>query len=286
MKAALLLNHIQAVQPQLSPAEQRVAQIVLERPGFAVHSTLAQLAEAAEVSEPTVMRFCRTAGQESFRTFKVALAQALAAGVPFSAEDVKAEEAPADIATKVIGATIGTLTQVQTQLDPQALEAATGAILRARRLEFYGLAASGIVALDAHHKFFRLKAQCAAYTDSHMQVMSASTMEPDDVVVAISHTGRTRELIESAHTALEAGAQVIAVTRSGTPLAHLASILLPVNLPEDTDLYTPMTSRIAHLVLLDALAVSVAAHSSDDLEQRLSRIKASLRIKRQEEETP
>ena len=142
------------------------------------------------------------------------------------------------------------------------------------------MGASGAVAIDAHHKFFRLGVPCVAYADSHMQYMSAATLAPGDVVVAISHTGRTRELLQSVELARASGASIVAITAKGSPLEEFADLLLAVDVREDTDLYTPMTSRIAHLVVIDVLALGVALAGDTRSVERLRRMKDQLRHKR------
>jgi RpiR family carbohydrate utilization transcriptional regulator len=121
---------------------------------------------------------------------------------------------------------------------------------------------------------------CVAYSDSHMQYMSAATLQPGDAVVAISHTGRTRELLQSVDAARQSGATLIAITAPGSPLAQRADVLIPIDVPEDTDLYTPMTSRIAHLLVIDVLALGVALRGDDRTAERLRRMKDLLRAKR------
>jgi RpiR family transcriptional regulator, carbohydrate utilization regulator len=251
-----------------------------------VGSTLAQVARAAEVSEPTVVRFCRSLGLRGFQEFKLRLAQSLVATGVFADVAVRPGERAAAYAPKIVDATIDMLAHVRRALDTEAIEVATALLGAAHKIEFYGVGASGAVAIDAQHKFFRLMAPCVAYTDSHMQFMSAATLSPDDVVVAISHTGRTIELLESVGMARRSGAAVIAITAPRTPLAQSSSLTLAIDVPEDTDAYTPLRSRLAHLVVLDVLAVGVALHGGEATETRLQHMKAMLRSKREPQRPP
>ena len=157
----------------------------------------------------------------------------------------------------------------------------------ANRVEFYGFGASGAVAADAQHKFFRLQISTAAYTDPHMQNMSAATLKQGDVVVAISQTGRTRALVDSVRRARAVGATVIGLCPSHSPLADEVSMPLYIDVHEDTEIYTPMSSRIAHLVLIDVLAVGVAKTRGPKLAEQLKAVKKSLnplRFPEQEDE--
>ena len=153
------------------------------------------------------------------------------------------------------------LLQVRDKLDTAKLQEAIRLLTQANRVEFYGFGASGAVAVDAQHKFFRLQMSTTAYSDPHMQNMSAVTLTPGDVVVAISQTGRTKSLMQSVQLAKEVGASVIGLCPSGSPLAEMVTLPLFMDVPEDTEIYTPMSSRIAHLVAIDVLAVEIGRAS-------------------------
>ncbi len=146
------------------------------------------------------------------------------------------------------------------------MQTAVETLALADRIEFYGLGGSGIVAQDAQHKFFRLGVPVVAYSDPSVHSVSASLLKPGCVVVAISQGGKTQDIIASVELALAAGANVIAITAAESPLALLATICLPMNLLEDEDLYAPIKSRMAHLAIIDVLAVGVALSRGVDLQ--------------------
>src|SRR5690606_42011654 len=137
-------------------------------------------------------------------------------------------------------------TAVRESRAADAMEQAIRAMAEARRVAFYGCGASGAVASDAQPKFCRLQVSTAAYSDPHMQAMSAVTLGPYDVAVAISQTGRTKDLLHSASLVVETGATLLSLCPSNTPLAELGRIHIPIDVTEDTDIYTPLSSRIAH----------------------------------------
>jgi RpiR family carbohydrate utilization transcriptional regulator len=165
----------------------------------------------------------------------------------------------------------------------RAIQALAQAGRSGRRIEFYGVGNSAIVARDAHQKFFRLGVRAAAISDGHVQVMSASMLEPGDCAVIISNSGRSRDLLDVAELARRKGATVIAITASGSPLAHEAQhgphhILLAADHPEDADLYSPMVSRLLHLLMIDILTTGVALRlGSAQLRPLLQEIKKNLR---------
>ena len=280
---ARLLDRIEGLLDQMRPSEQTVGRFILRHPNLVISLSFPQIAARTGLSQPTVARFCRAAGFSGYRDFKLRLAQSLANGVPFVHNDVGLHDSMADVAAKVFDRGIAALVTVRNHLDPDALERATQLLANARRIEFYGLGNSGIVAMDAQHKFFRLGVPAVAYSDPHVHAMSASLLGKGDVVVAISGTGRTRELIRSVEIARDAGAAVIAITASASPLARLADIALYADVPEDLDVYAPMTSRMVHLVMIDALSVGVAIARGPELAKRLRRAKEVIADRRVEE---
>lgn len=275
-----LLTRIAATLPELRKSERSVAEQVLADPASVLHRSIAEMALQVGVSQPTVARFAAALGFSGFREFKLRLAQSLAAGVPYVHHDVAPDDGVDRVATKVFDRAIGALIEVRNHLDAAAIERAVRLLAGARRIECFGLGNSGIVALDAQHKLVRFGTPCSAYADPHSMGMAAAVLGPGDVVLAVSASGRTTDLIGSVEIALESGADVIAITKSGTPLAELASITLLADAFEDTEIYTPMTTRLAHLVVIDMLCVGMALKLGPDLITRLEKVKQTLRSKR------
>ncbi|MCL6414331.1 transcriptional regulator HexR [Aestuariirhabdus sp. Z084] len=275
--ATKLITDIELRLGTLRKSEVKVAEYVLQQPGAIIHQSIAELAAASTVSEPTVLRFCRAVGCDGFQDFKLKLAQSLATSSGFAQVDIDEGDDTSDYKRKIFDTTIAALAQTRDRLDPVALENAIGPLSEAKRIEFFGFGASGAVASDAQHKFFRLQVATAAYSDPHMQAMSAATMAPGDLVVAISQTGRTRELIHSVRQVQERGAQVIGICPANTPLAELSDYPILIDVLEDTEVYTPLTSRIVHLVVIDILAMGLAVARGPELEEQLKTVKRNLR---------
>ncbi|MBV8379875.1 MAG: SIS domain-containing protein, partial [Paucibacter sp.] len=166
----------------------------------------------------------------------------------------------------------------------RAIAALAESARHGRRIEFYGVGNSGIVAQDAQHKFFRLGVNTAACSDGHVQLMSATMLQPGDCAVIISNSGRSRDLIDAAEIARKKGATTIIITASGSPLAALGQspgqVLLAVDHPEDFDRYSPMVSRLLHLTAIDILTTGVALQLGQKLRPVLQEIKRNLRSKR------
>src|SRR5258708_24247280 len=147
-------------------------------------------------------------------------------------------------------------------------------------MECYGVGNSAIVALDAQHKFFRFGAPTVSYVDTNTMGMAATVLKRGDAVLAISASGRTTDMLGAVQIAREYRAEVIAITPAASPLAKLASVALYADVPEDPDVYAPMTSRLAHLAILDVLGVGLALALGPPLPRRLARTKQTLRDKR------
>lgn len=275
-----MLTRIEALRDQFRPSERKLAEYVLAQPGEVINLHMADLAKRVGVSEPTIARFCATLGCSGFREFKIKLAQNIAGGMPFIHQDVHPDDGADAIIGKLADRTIATLMKVRSNLSASAVERAADLMARARRIEFYGAGNSGIVAQDIQHKFFRLGIPTVAYIDPHVYNMSALTLGRGDVVVAVSNSGRARDIIESAENALSVGASVVALTCSGSPLARLATVALLSDVSEDADVFVPMTSRLAHLLIGDILTVAVSLRKGDALQERLERNKQAVRQRR------
>lgn len=280
MEAQNLISKIKDRRDQLRKSERKVADFVLEQAQAVLGMRIVDVAAGADVSEPTVVRFCHALDVDGFQAFKLQLAQHLGASSSYSQFSVDDSDTITDLNHKVFDSTIGSLITVRDELDPLALERAIAAINQANRVEFYGFGASGSVASDAQHKFFRLQLSSAAYTDPHIQHMSAISLSPQDVVVAISQSGRTKALIQSVELALDAGATVVGLAPQDTPLSKLSTIPIFVNMEEDLQVFTPVSSRIAHLLVIDVLAMGVARLRRDQLKDYLKRINKSLKVLR------
>jgi RpiR family carbohydrate utilization transcriptional regulator len=280
-----MLERIRACLPSLAPAEQRVAKLVLSDPRAFASLPVGELAELAHVSKPTVVRFCRSVGYDGLVDFKLKLAGSVSEGVPFIHRAVDVDDKTGDVMVKVIDNTVAAFLKYRNDAGVAAIEKAATALAAmhqtGRRVEFYGAGNSGIVAQDAQHKFFRLGVNAISYSDGHMQVMAASMLRPGDCVVVISNSGRTRDLMDACDIARRKGATTIVLTASGSPLAAAGQIHLAADHPEGYDRYSPMVSRLLHLMVIDILATCVALRiGGARLQPMLQDIKDNLRSKR------
>lgn len=279
LSASSLFQTIHAQRDQLRKSERKVADYVLAHPDQVIHMRIVDLAQEARVSEPTVVRFCRAIDCSGFQSFKLELARHLAnnalsgAGAQFNLDEL---DSTRDYTLKVFDALRDTLLRVREAIDIAAIEAAVAELARARRVEFYGFGASSAVAIDAQHKFFRLQIPSAAYSDPHIQAMSALSLGATDVVVAISQSGRTRALLEAMTLAQQSGARIIGLAPSNTPVALQSDIPIFIDVEEESETYTPLPSRIAHMAVIDILAVGVARTKGPEIDEHLRKLNREL----------
>lgn len=273
-----MLTTIERNMPALSRAERAVAEWVLKHPRQATSATVADVADAAGTSEPTVIRFCRSVGLGGFREFKLRLAEAVGRPGSFVHRDVSPDDSVDEAVIKVFDRSIQALHDLRTRVAGLPFEQAIDAMAKARQIVFAGLGASGEVATDAHQKFFRLGIPCATATDTPMLLQMAAIADPRDVFVIVSHAGRWPPTARGAEHARHRGATVIALTEPASPLARSASLVFGSQVAEDTSVYTPMSSRLAQLAVLDALQVALAVRLGPTAEERLKASKQALRL--------
>lgn len=271
-----MLERIEKNLARLSASEKRVARWVMEHPRRAASATLAEIAEACDTSQPTVIRFCRSVGAAGFRDFVLRLTEDLSRATRYVYRDVTADDSPQDVATKIIDSAVRTLLEQRQWLQDADVSGAAGRLAGARQIVFAGVGGSGHVAADACHKFFRLGIPCTSLVDISSILQHAAVASADSVFVFISNSGRWPSLREATALLHDRGATAIALTDPDTSLAQAADIVLPCTRHEDTGLYTPMNSRLAQLAVLDVLQVATALVLGDAAAQNLQRSKQAL----------
>ena len=262
--ANTLMERVQHLQHELSPAEQRVATLVLEHPRKVLGEPIAEIARLAEVSQPTVIRFCRSLGFLGLADFKLKFASSLTGTIPVRHSQVRISDSTHELSAKVIDNTVSAILKFRDQLDVASIDRAIALLRKANRVEFYAMGNSRVVALDGQHKFFRFRIPTSSYGDSHLFTLAAGLLQQGDVVIAISNSGELPELLAAVDTARAAGADVIAITGSKSALAKKASICLAVDHSEDSTTFLSMISRILQLLLIDIMSVGISLGAQEE----------------------
>ncbi len=274
-----MLAKIKSARDGLRKSEQKVADVVLADPDGSVQSSIQAIATKASVSEPTVIRFCRALDCVGFQQFKLRLAQDLASQGTFFYQDVTANDSSKQLAGKLIDGAVASMVQMRNQLNYDALDDAIDLYGQCDRIEFYGSGGSAIVAEDAQLKFFRLGKPAIAYADPHIQHASAALLDEKSLIVAISHSGRSKDILNTVKIARQSRAKVISVTATKSPLAEISDVNLSVDVVEDSDIFSPVKSRLAQMILLDIFSVGVAVRGGEEMLQQLSRARRAIDFK-------
>ena len=257
-----LLEMIVERSDKLRPSERKVADLILADPPGALGFNMASLATAADVSEPTVTRFCRAIGCNGFRAFKSELIRVLALGQPAAVSAISPDDSIPEIADKVFDHTISGLDRARGLIDKTAIETAVNMIAQASDLLVVGAGSSGIVAQDAQQKFVLFGKHCQAPLDYQQQYISARLSSAKTVTIAISNSGRTVTVVDAAKAAKLAGGRVISITGEASPLSELSDLDIRAGSGEETGAYAPMVSRVAALAIIDILATGVGMRAS------------------------
>jgi RpiR family carbohydrate utilization transcriptional regulator len=261
---------------KLRPSERRVAAIVTERRRDVPRMSIAELARAAGVSEPTVHRFCRALGCEGFPAFKLRLAEGLASGTPYLHRDVAIGDPFDVVVDKILDSTQRALADLRRTLDRRALARAVTLLRGARRIDCLGAGLGSAMAYDAQIKLMRLGVPAVWHPDSHAQTIAAAGLGKGDAALVFGIQGAAWELLRAARTARDSGATVIGIARSGAPLARHCDVFIAIETAENTEIYTPSQSRLAVLAVVDVITTALMASLGPRVLDRLKRAKRSV----------
>ncbi len=275
------LARIGIAQPNMARSAQRIADFVLAQPQDIVGMSVTEIAEAVEVSEGSIINFCRSIGLSGFQQLKLSLAQELVQPVQFIHEDLEPGDEVDAICRKVFHSGIQALRDTMSVLDPVTLTAAMETLRKAKRIEIYGIGSSAPIAEDAHYRMMRIGLDAKVVVDSHIQAISASRCNPEVAVLTVSHTGATHETVAATRLAKEAGAKTIVITNfARSPIQAYADIVL-FTMARETQFRTEaMASRIAQLCVVDALIAALAMADYDRSTTTLKETFDVLSIKR------
>ena len=274
-------SRIQEKLESLSKMERKTAECMAENQDKLIYASITELAELAGTSEATVTRVCTKLGYSGFQALKVSVARELVSQQEKIHEDLKANSPPEMIIDKIFSSAIHTLTMTRKALDGKAVAGSIDALCRARRIVVIGNGNSGAIALDAQHKFLRIGLNVSAYTDDHMQMIAVVSMTKDDVLIAISHSGSSRDVAEAMQVAKENGATVISITNNGiSPVSKLADIRLYTYSQETKYRTYAISSRMAELTIIDTLYTGVSLRLGDKAIQNFEALEKALVVKK------
>jgi DNA-binding MurR/RpiR family transcriptional regulator len=273
--------------PSLSPAEQRVARVVIEEAATAARLTISDLAQRAGSSESTVIRFCRAMSFAGYSELRLTLAaeagrayEAATADDPVGS-DISETDDLAQVVKKIAFADARAVEETASQIDIAVLEQVVDLVVGARRVDIYGVGASAFVASDFQQKLHRIGRVAYAWSDTHLALTSAALLDERDVAFGISHTGTTTDTIEAFAEAGRHGARTVALTNfPKAPITRVADLVLTTAARETTFRSGAMASRLAQLTVIDCLFVGVAQRTFQETRTALDATYAAVRGRR------
>lgn len=276
----VVLLTIKKAYTTLSDYEKRVADFVLANADETLNLTVANLAKQTQVSEPTVIRFCRKLNFTGYQEFKIALAKGDVYGgetLKVIHEEVTPQDSVREISSKVISSHILAMQQTMAMINYERLEQFIGLILRAGHLDFFGLGGSGTVAMDVENKFLRTGINTRCCIDAHIQLIWTALRDKNDVIVIFSNSGTTRHFVKVMELARKNGVKLVLITSgSNTVLTRLADITFQIHASETSHKKEPSSSRIAMLAIMDVVATAIALEKQSDYIENIYKTRAAL----------
>ncbi len=270
----------------LPVSERKVARYVSQNLDNMVGLSVEELAGRSGSSQAAVVRFCKKLGYKGYRDFSIQLVSELAVAQRVNVHragvsDILAGEKAGNVIRKVCHHNIQAIEDTFSLVEPEQVELAADKLFHAQRVDLYAIAASNLVAQDAQQKLMRINKRVTAYSDPHLQLSSASTLTPSDVVIALSWSGETREVLEAAELARHNGAFIIAITRFGkVSLEALADVHFGLSAPEMAIRSGAMSSRIAQMTMIDILFTCVVSRHYNETIPYLERTRQIMRANR------
>ncbi|MDC3412199.1 MurR/RpiR family transcriptional regulator [Aquibacillus sp. 3ASR75-11] len=276
-----VLNRIRSSYRSFSDKEKLIADYILENPKKIVHQTINQIADDLMIADATVFRFCKRLGFKGYQALKIALASEIVNPIQDIHETINESDSELEITKKVFQSNLKAIEYTRDLQNNESISKALTAIEKAKSINFYGNGGSGIVALDAQHKFMRTGLPTHAFTDTHLQIMSASQLDQHSVAVFISHSGSNKDLLDIIDVAKENEATTIGVTNFGkSPLSKTVDICLYTAAQETEYRSEALASRIAELSIIDALYVNYSVRKKEQSKQALTKMREAISRRR------
>ncbi|MBR5518418.1 MAG: MurR/RpiR family transcriptional regulator [Clostridia bacterium] len=264
---------------EMGKAEKQIADWIMENPGKIISLSIVELAEQCKCGEATIVRFSKRLGLNGYQELKISLASE--GGTSHVSTNITENDTAFEIYEKVCNDIYMSLEKTKKSLNPDAIANAAQKLCNAKKIVVFGLGNSASVATDASHKFLRAGLNAVAYSDNHMQVIAASHLSKDDVVVGISHSGSSKDIVEALKLAKERGTTTIAITNSGkSPILKQADIVLSTTADETQYNILALNSRIVQLAIIDSLYFYIVYNRSSEALESIKETEHALQTKK------
>lgn len=259
MQAGNILCQIRASYQKFTKSERKVADFIFDHAPEVLLMSINDLADACEVGETTVFRFCKTMKLQGYQEFKIQLSLSTQDKNKYNiiegiSGNVEPEDSLEIVSQKLLNSNISVLRETSELINFEAMDTLLDKMITAERIFFFGVGASQIMAMMTTNKFLRVSNKVYCYTDSHMQTMEASMLSPRDVAIIISYSGSTKDSMLIAKLAKKSGAYVAGVTRfANSPLASQSDVVLLCGANEGPLQGGSTTAVMSQLFLMEVL---------------------------------
>lgn len=278
---ASCLPVLRSMYAELTKAEQKIADFILEHSADVIHMTISELAEAAASADATIFRLSKKLGFTGFQGLKIALAGDLFSPLESVDREVDPHDSVESFPQKIFHNITEGLQDTLKILDYQELQKAIDALSATKHLSIYGSGGSAIIAADIEHRFMRFGIPVRAYSDPHMQLTSATLLKPGDVVIAVSHSGANIDVLNSVELAKKSAATIIAITSyMKSPLSLAADIALHGMAREIRYRSEAMASRLIHLAIVDLLYTGIMLKNPSQLIENMNKVRLAISSRR------
>jgi DNA-binding MurR/RpiR family transcriptional regulator len=283
-----IVDRIRELLPSLPEAQRTIATLILTDPAAVARMTILDLADACGVSTGSITRFCRTLGLPGYAALRIALASDTGRSVSETWQaNMGSEISESDDIRQVAGAISAAVRhavgETLSRLDLSAVDGAAAAIAGARRVEICGAGGSGAMGAEFQHRIYRIGVPAWSWSDTQVALTGAALLGPNDVLVALSHSGRTREVTDLAAEAASRGAATVAIVNDrGSPLARRVDLVLATSVPADGPSHNTILSRHAQMAVLDLLYIAVAQRTYDQSTEAMAATTEAVRPYKQQ----
>lgn len=269
-----ILKQLEKPDFKATKSDKLLIEYVKENLQEVAYKPISQIAKEINIGEATITRFARKLGFSSLQDFKVTLAQEVAPNhnnKNIINSNIENNESATETAKKLLNCNINILTNTVDLINDEDVHKCAELIINARRIYFIGIGYSGIIAQDSNYKFMRIGLNCTSFDSSHTMIMMSSIMEEGDLIVAISHTGETKEIIQAVQTAKENNVGVISITENKeSKLKDISDIHIGY-ISGETLLETgSVSSKVAQFFMIDLIYTQVVKEKfNESLERKV-----------------
>ena len=275
-----IILKIRFLRPQMGPAEKKIADYVLENTQDIISASISDFAEKCGCGDATVVRFARRIGFDGYQSLKIGIVGEMSAASALS-EEITREDSCYEIFKKRVQDISVALSNTEGVLDSETLTLVAQAIINSKRILVFGLGNSAAIAQDAAHKFLRLGFNAQACCDNHMQAIIATHLDRKSVVIGISHSGSSKDIVDALELSKIGGATTVCITNYGSsPIVKACDYALFTRAQETQHSILAMSSRIAQLAILDSIYTYIVVNSDKLAMQEIYKTELALQSKK------